>query len=63
MPRPKKEGKKISLFLKKDLVDALRINADSKGQTLTTAMEFAIKEYLSKDNETSYKNNETSKEV
>ena len=55
MPRPKKEGEKISLYLKKDLVDALRENADSKGQTLTTAMEFAIKEYLSKENESSCK--------
>lgn len=49
MPRQKKDGVKISLFLKKDLVDAIRKDATEKGQSLTTAIEFAMKHYLYKD--------------
>ena len=46
MPRAKKDGEKISLYLNKEVVDRLRAYADEKGQTLTMAMERAIKAFL-----------------
>jgi len=46
MPRPKKNGEKISLFLNKELIDKLRKDAEKKGQTLTVAIERAIDAYL-----------------
>ena len=46
MPRPKKNGEKISLYLDRDIMDNLRVYADEKGQTLTTAMERLLKAAL-----------------
>lgn len=46
MPRAKKDGEKISLYLDKDVIERLRAYADEKGQTLTMAMERAIKAFL-----------------
>ena len=46
MPRPKKNGEKISLYLDKDIMDRLRVFADEKGQTLTIAMERIIGAFL-----------------
>lgn len=46
MPRQKKEGEKISLYLEKQTVDRLRKYAEEKGQTLTMAMERAISGFL-----------------
>jgi len=51
MPRPKKNGEKISLFLNKDLIDKLREDADKKGQTLTVALERSIDLYLDSQKE------------
>ena len=42
MPRPKKDGTHVSLFLDREMVERLRVYADNKGQTLTTAMERII---------------------
>lgn len=49
MARAKKDGEKISLFLNKEIVDRLRAYADEKGQTLTMAMERAIKAFLDEE--------------
>lgn len=46
MPRPKKDGEKVSLYLDKAMMDRLRAYADEKGQTITTAMERIIIAFL-----------------
>ena len=46
MPRPKKDGEKVSLYLDKAMMDRLRAYADEKGQTITTAMERIITTHL-----------------
>ena len=46
MPRPKKDGEKISLYLNRAMMEKLRAYADEKGQTLTTAMERIITAFL-----------------
>ena len=46
MPRPKKDGQKVSLFLDRDMMERLRAYADLRGQTLTTAMERIIIAHL-----------------
>ena len=46
MPRPKKDGEKVSLFLDRELMKRLREEAEQKGQSLTVALERAIKEHL-----------------
>ncbi len=46
MPRPKKDGEKVSLYLDKSMMDRLRAYADEKGQTITTAMERIITAHL-----------------
>ena len=46
MARAKKDGERISLFLDRELLNRIRADADNKGQTLTAAIERAIKAYL-----------------
>lgn len=46
MPRAKKEGTKISLYMSKDTIERIRAYADEKGQTLTMAIERAIDGFL-----------------
>ena len=42
MPRPRKDGEKISLYLDRAMMEQLRAYADERGQTLTMAMERLI---------------------
>lgn len=46
MPRPKKDGERVSLFLNREMMERLRAYADEKGQTLTTAIERIITAHL-----------------
>jgi hypothetical protein len=50
MPRPKKDGEKVSLYLDKKTVERIRAYADEKGQTLTVAIERALNAFLNKEN-------------
>ena len=49
MPRPKKDGEKVSLYLDRPMMDDLRVYAEERGQTLTTAMERIIKAHLEEE--------------
>lgn len=51
MPRPKKDGTHVSLFLDREMVERLRAYADDKGQTLTTAVERIITAKLNEERE------------
>ena len=51
MPRPKKDGERICLYLDRSILEGLRAYADEKGQTLTTAIERIIKAHLDKEQE------------
>lgn len=46
MARQKKDGKKISLYVDKEILERLRTYASEKGQTLTMALERAVKAFL-----------------
>lgn len=46
MPRQKKDGEKVSLFLDRSIMEAMRELAAEKGQTLTVAIERALKAFL-----------------
>ena len=49
MPRPKKDGEKVSVYLDRTMMMRLRAYADDRGQTLTTAMERIITQYLDRE--------------
>lgn len=49
MPRAKKEGIKISLYLEKETAERIRAYAEKKGQTLTMAIERAINGFLDEE--------------
>ena len=49
MPRAKKDGEKISLYIDKETSERIRSYAEEKGQTLTMSIERAINGFL--DNE------------
>lgn len=44
MPKPKKDGHFINIYLDRNLYNRLRFYAEKKGQTKTTAIERALKE-------------------
>lgn len=46
MPRPKKDGEKVSLYLDKKAMDRIRAYADKNEQTLTVVIERALNAYL-----------------
>ena len=46
MARQKKDGEKISLYVDKEILERLRTYALEKGQTLTMALERAVKAFL-----------------
>lgn len=46
MARKKKDGEKISLYLDRETMERMREHASARGQTLTVAMERALKMYL-----------------
>lgn len=48
MPRPKKDGERVSLYLDREMMERLRVYAEEKGQTLTTALERIVKAHLDK---------------
>ena len=55
MPRPKKDGEKVSLYLDKKTMERIRAYADEKGQTLTVAIERALSAFLDEsDKKTHY---------
>ena len=57
MARAKKDGEKISLYLDRKTMERMRAFATAKGQTLTVAMEWALKAYLDEhDNEDAVNN-------
>ncbi len=49
MARPKKDGSYINYYIDRELVEKLREYADDKGQTMTTALERIIKDFLIKE--------------
>ncbi len=48
MPRPKKDGEKVSLYLDKRTMERIRSYAEERGQTLTVAIERALNAFLDK---------------
>lgn len=52
MARPKKDGAYINYYVDRELVEKLRDYAEDKGQTMTTALERILKEYLDKTGRT-----------
>ena len=46
MPRAKKDGRYINLYIDQKIYDQFRAYAEEKGQTLTTAFERIVSEYL-----------------
>lgn len=57
MPRPKKDGEKVSLYLDKKTMERIRAYADEKGQTLTVAIERALSAFLDESDEDALTNN------
>lgn len=49
MARPKKDGSYINYYIDRELVENLRIYAEKKGQTMTTALERIIRDFLTKE--------------
>ena len=49
MARPKKDGSYVNYYIDRELVEKLREYADDKGQTMTTALERIIKDFLIKE--------------
>lgn len=49
MARPKKDGSYINYYIDRELVEKLRIYAEEKGQTMTTALERMIRDFLTKE--------------
>lgn len=49
MPRPHKDGEKVSLFVDKVVMDRLRAYAEEKGQTLTMALERLLTKALDEE--------------
>ena len=48
MSRPKKDGIYINYYVDRELVEKLRKYAEEKGQTITTALERILKDFLIK---------------
>ncbi|MBR3204507.1 hypothetical protein IKF81_02375 [Candidatus Saccharibacteria bacterium] len=46
MSRPKKDGIYINYYVDRELVEKLRKYAEEKGQTMTTALERILKDFL-----------------
>lgn len=46
MPRAKKDGQHINCYIDRELCERLKVHADEKGQTITTALERILKEYF-----------------
>ena len=46
MAREKKDGKHISYYIDRTIYERLKKYAEDKGQTMTTAVERIIREYL-----------------
>ena len=48
MPRPKKDGKFVNAYLKKELVDRMETYSESSYIPKTAILEMALQEYLDK---------------
>ena len=46
MPRMKKDGQHLNLYLDRELMERFRIYCEEKGQTMTTALERILKKRL-----------------
>ena len=46
MSREKKDGRFINYYIRKDIYEKLKSYSDEKGQTMTTALERIIEQYL-----------------
>ena len=51
MPRAKKDGRYINLYIDQKIYEQFRAYAEEKGQTMTTAFERIVSEYLNKQDE------------
>ena len=51
MPRAKKDGRYINLYIDKKIYEQFREYAEKKGQTLTTAFERIVSEHINAQNE------------
>ena len=59
MPRAKKDGKHLSCYLDRNLLERLNFYAEEKGQTLTTALERILKKHLDEYDSEPKENKET----
>ena len=50
MGREKKDGRYINYYIRKDIYEKLKAYSDEKGQTMTTALERILSEYLKEKN-------------
>lgn len=46
MARAKKDGENVSFYIERDIMNRLREYADSKGQTITKALEILLRKAL-----------------
>ena len=46
MPRPKKDGRHINYYIDRKIFEELESYAQEKGQTMTTALERILKQFL-----------------
>ena len=51
MPRAKKDGQHINCYIDRTLCEQLKSYADEKGQTMTTALERILKQYIERVNQ------------
>ena len=51
MPRPKKDGRHINYYIDRMIYERLEEYADEKGQTMTTALERILKQFVDKTDE------------
>ena len=56
MARPKKDGAYINYYVDRELVKKLRDYAEDKGQTMTTALERILRDYLERSESPAEKN-------
>ena len=51
MPRKKKDGRHINYYIDRMIYERLEEYADEKGQTMTTALERILKQFVDKTDE------------
>lgn len=60
MPRAKKDGRYINLYIDQKIYEQFRAYAEEKGQTMTTAFERIVSEYLNAQDDNKEKDQKNS---